>query len=370
MSAYSLYLVAKAYNISVDWLLGLSDVKIRNKDGFIGPATYGDVLTFLDNLFKKGTAIISNCADTPWVLDESLNTIDGPVLPEFIQIKDEYLFGLIHKLNCARLELNDKNYNIRWKDTLMSEKLNPLPYIQDHDGQQSDSSEQPEPSDQRRQVEQPAGTPEKAMNYEAFKKNTAKRLEILNAGMTYNQFADTLKVSKSTVSDWINCKHMPEIPNLCSVTKTFKKTADWILGLDDDEDRIKFYRNEGSTYGSVLYILNHLIEKRTIGIVTDIADHPNEPDCDKPPKIDGLYTINDDFLVCLLLRLETLKRHSGDGLKKEMEYLFDKYKDINLLSINENTIHISREKVHKLRKGGLYQNIDLDKLYEELQALK
>lgn len=54
MDLYRLYLVANAYNISADWLLGLNDVKDRDGDGFIAPATYGDVLIFLDNLFKKG----------------------------------------------------------------------------------------------------------------------------------------------------------------------------------------------------------------------------------------------------------------------------------------------------------------------------
>jgi len=367
ITIYNIYLIAKAHHVSADWLLGLNNIKIRNGEGFISPSTYGDVLTFLDNLFQKGIAAIIDGTDMPWALDEDLYTTDGPVQPKFFQIKDEHLRGLIQNQICIKRELNDNNFNIAWKDILKSEKTNPLPDNQDYNREQPNQS---------KESEQPADIPKKAVDLNNFKTDTSGRLKkmmvknLIGNKISYRQLKTTLKTSESVVHAWANKGNMPDIFNLCLIAKTYKKTADWILGLDKIEDRIKFYENEGSTYGSALYILNYLMENQTIGFVDDLTGLPSDPDVLNAPKIDGRYIIYDDFLVCLLLRLETLKRHPGNEMNQEIENLFYKYKETNLLPFNENMILASHKIVCELRNDGHYQNIDLDKLYERLQALQ
>ena len=50
--------------------------------------------------------------------------------------------------------------------------------------------------------------------------------------MTQTELADLLYVSQDTISLWELGKSLPDIENLVKLTKIFKVTADYILGID------------------------------------------------------------------------------------------------------------------------------------------
>lgn len=54
-SAATLIEMARVYNVSVDWLLGVSDHKQHTSNLDVGSLTYSDVLAVIDRLYENGT---------------------------------------------------------------------------------------------------------------------------------------------------------------------------------------------------------------------------------------------------------------------------------------------------------------------------
>lgn len=84
----TLYHIAKEYDVSVDWILGLSDVKKRTTS----IKTYGDVLKSFVSLGELGII---------WPFPNNMISVDGsnPELPEVTSfgIRDEILRSLLYE---------------------------------------------------------------------------------------------------------------------------------------------------------------------------------------------------------------------------------------------------------------------------------
>lgn len=88
--------------------------------------------------------------------------------------------------------------------------------------------------------------------------------------------------------------------------------------------------------------------------------------------MNDIFIIDDGFLFCLLLRMVSLKQNEDVAPKGKLEELFEMSKNKLLLSFNienKNLRSDMYEILHRLKGGRRYRDIDLDKLYDELQIL-
>lgn len=352
---YNAYLIAKVFHVSMDWLLGLTGKEGRTII-FKRPATYGDVLIFLGNLFETGTAKIGDTSHH--LLGLEIYASDDLILPKHIMINDKTLCNLVDNLIQARnLSRDDFMDSLDEISAPQAEEL--LQYYEHSD---SSKREKPELSGHT-----DGNTSEKAVDYDSLMEIIAGQLKKSLDGMAYQAYAKKIGFPKNTLYGWIHMDNMPSIDKLCLLAKQSGKSIDWMLGLDEVENRNKFYQGERYTYGSVYYILGHLIAKGTIGFVYESAS-----DDANTSKVNDLFSINDGFLFCLLLRMETLYHNAGFAPEGRLEQLFEMYKNKPLLSFNienQNLIPDKDKILCEMKMGRRYRDIDLDKLYQNLQVL-
>ena len=348
-----IYLIAKACNVSIDWLLGLSVEKSRDGKNFKLLATYGDVLSILSNLFEKEIFGIANSSHH--TLDEGISE-SGILLLQYIQICDTqngtHLLGRIKELYNIR-DVSEKEITEAWKRTIKLEINNPIP----------------EKQVSRQTTGNKTDTSAKVLDDKSLIEQVNNQLCKLRNGRSDKDFGKTIRVAPSTVQGW-GVDHLPKTYHLYKIAKVYNVPADWILGLDGAGCTIIPWENEVHTYGDVLSILKHLLDKGTIGSIPFSSNDPDD-DCDYGynPVINDLFIIADPFLYGLLLKQKILERFSDSMFKEIFEEPIDKYKDYPLLSFKKDI----RPDVHKnlinLWDVKTNQDIDFDKLYEDLRKL-
>lgn len=361
---YNLYVIAVTGEVSADWLLGLSNEKHRSEKNFKRPTTYGDVLFILNRLFEMDIISIGN--SDHWLLDTDIYTAEGITLPKYIQIKDMHLIELIQVLNRAK-NMSKKNFEKEWEQTLKSQMNTPL--------QQYGNSPDYDECKAGRSKENKTDDSTKALTQNDLAAIVKEQLYKLQNGKSYREFGKKIGIDKtSTISGWFQTKiHLPTSYHLYKIAKAYDIDADWLLGLDKSEDTDIPLENEDYTYGGVLLILKHLIEKGTIGFVEAYSPSFEDPNGYGNNKniavIDDLFAIDDRFLFCLLLQQEILERYSTAAFKELSEELFNKYKDFLLLPFNKDMRCDSDKILYSLWNREINQDINLDELYKALQAL-
>ena len=97
--------IAKKYNVSVDWLLGLSDNYSTNK-----LKTYADIL---QNIFQLATSLNNLEFDFDGISIDGYEDEDGEFLTDtYITISDDTLAFLLNKLNKTYILYKDKTIDI------------------------------------------------------------------------------------------------------------------------------------------------------------------------------------------------------------------------------------------------------------------
>lgn len=113
----TIYNIAQKYNVSVDWLLGLSDVKKR----ISSVQTYGDVLKAFVSLGEMGII---------WPFPNSMISVDGrdTELPEVTSfgVNDEILHSLLYEWRC--MAQSPKDIYDMWMEKRI-EEYSSIPYI-------------------------------------------------------------------------------------------------------------------------------------------------------------------------------------------------------------------------------------------------
>lgn len=113
----TVYSIAKEYDVSVDWLLGLSDVKKRATSIM----TYGDVLKIFVTLGEEGII---------WPFSSNMISIDGrnPELPEVTSfgVNDEILHSLLYEWK--RMAQSPRDIYDMWLKKRI-EEYSEIPYI-------------------------------------------------------------------------------------------------------------------------------------------------------------------------------------------------------------------------------------------------
>ena len=352
---YNAYLIANVFRVSMNWLLGLTGKMNKNIVFYKRPSTYGDVLIFFSQICEIGTAAIYDAEH--YIINLDIYASDGLTLPQYIVINDKKLYEPIEKLIRAR-SLNENDFIDSLEEMFESQMELPLQYC-DNNGHY------------REKQIQTSGctgdnTAKKILSPDGLKEKIADWLEKLTNDMSQRKLATEIRCPKSTLCDWISKKSIPKISDICLLANKFEKSADWILGMDENENRDKFYKGEWYTYGGVLYILGHLIANGTIGFIGELSPFASDDD-ENAPKMNDIFSINDGFLFCLLLRMESLKRNSNFAPKGKLEQLFETYKNFPLLSYNIENKNLKPDidKILCNLKGNKrYRDIDLDRLYE------
>lgn len=107
LSAASLLAISKAYHVTTDWLLGLSDEKTTEHRIDSSKLTYADVIAVLDEMYRRGTIHVGS--------DYNGNYAD----PSDIQVDDKvliYLLNARNQMNGAGQEMLDI-----WRDKAMKD---------------------------------------------------------------------------------------------------------------------------------------------------------------------------------------------------------------------------------------------------------
>lgn len=260
-----IYLIAVACNVSVDWLLGLSAGKSRSRKSFTHPATYGNVLSILNNLIKMNVIEIDDSiGQTHEKLDDDFDDINDVILPTYIQINDEHLINLLKDLYRSQ-GLIERKFTDIWKEILALERNKPIQDIQAHDGNSDYNGMESEQATGKE-----TAVPVKFLDDNGLKKQVAAQLEKLKKELTYKEFGKKIGVPSSNVSGWMgNADHLPKTYQIYKIAKAYNVSADWILGLEEADCMDLPWGDEMYTYGSVLSMLKDLIDKGTIGFVQE-----------------------------------------------------------------------------------------------------
>lgn len=379
-----IYLIAKACDVSIDWLLGLSVEKTRSRRMFKYPSTYGDVLSILNDLIKMEVIIIIEdishkvkkivgCYNQT---NEEINTDNYVTIPQYIRIEDGHLIDLFKDLYRSQ-GLMEKEFADAWKKMLILEPNKPL---QKHnDNPDYNGVEFGRGNDKETAVSA------EFLDDNALKKHVAEQLGKLKNDLSDTEFGNKIGVPKSTVNGWLNPNGpLPQTYHLYKIAKEYNVPADRILCLEEYSCAAIPWEDKIYTYGSILSMLKDLIDKGTIGFVQeydpyDCFDNPDDGcNDDYAPVIEDHLVIDDPFLFSLLLSLSKLKQYSTKNLKKILEEPFNKYKDYPLLSFKKDTKYGSYKSIrndlgkilHNAWDGNIEHNIDFDKLYKDLQMLR
>lgn len=377
----NIYLIAKACNVSADWLLGLSDEKSRYRKSFTQPATYGTALSILNNLIKINVIEIDDSSGIEYEgLADDVNDNNDVILPTHIQINDEYLIELLKDLYRSQ-GLSEKRFIDTWKEMLKSKLNKPIQGIQAHDGNPNHNDMK---SGQATGKETTVSA--KFLDDNDLKNQIAEQLGKLKNDLSGEEFGKKAGIPKSTVNGWFSEKsHLPETSHIYKIAKAYAVHVDWILGLEEADCMDLPWGDEMYTYGSVLSMLKDLIDKGTIGFVQEcIPPFDNLDDgCNDnyAPIIEDHLAIDDPFLFGLLLDQSEPEQYSTkemkETLEEESEKPINKYKDYPLLSFKKDTRYGSYKTIrsdlskilHNVWDGNIDPDIDFDKLYKDLQKL-
>lgn len=103
-SAATLIEIAKAYHVSVDWLLGLSEQKEHTSNLDVSNLTYSDVMAVIDKLYENGTI----------QMGYDYNSYGNESDPGMLLVQDKILLFLLEGMD----KLSGDNADIAglWKD--------------------------------------------------------------------------------------------------------------------------------------------------------------------------------------------------------------------------------------------------------------
>ena len=94
---------------------------------------------------------------------------------------------------------------------------------------------------------------------------TKDRLAIVFKGDTQEVTARKLNTTQGNVSKWLNGSQIPTPDMLLEISKAYKVSVDWILGISEHSE-IDGLAVEKLTYEQIAMVLDRLIENNTIEV--------------------------------------------------------------------------------------------------------
>lgn len=161
---------------------------------------------------------------------------------------------------------------------------------------------------------------------------------------TQETVARKLITSQSNVSKWLNGQ-MPTTDNLISISKAYKVSVDWLLGISDEKE-IDGVVLEKMTYENTARIIDKLIEWGIIEIpdleqiprqeIEDEEVTDDEEDSSREPRFDSDYIkINDRILSFMLRRRYKIYEVGDDMVDFWKNTSLPKYHGLRLLKYNK-----------------------------------
>lgn len=138
-------------------------------------------------------------------------------------------------------------------------------------------------------------------NNEINKDLIAKRLSEIFQGESQKVTAEKLNTSQSNVSKWIKGDQLPTTDYMFSISRLYKVSIDWLIGLSDKRD-INDIGFEKLTYEQVALFINYLIKKGSIE-VPDLMKIKDKGNMESDSEYNSdYYKIKDRALSYLLRR--------------------------------------------------------------------
>lgn len=123
-----IYIIAKAYAVHVDWILGLEEAYCMDLPWGDEMYTYGSVLSMLKDLIDKGTiGFVQEYIPSFDNLDDNCNDNYAPIIEDHLVIDDPFLFGLLLD------QSKPKQYSTKeFKETLEEQPEKPFNKYKDY----------------------------------------------------------------------------------------------------------------------------------------------------------------------------------------------------------------------------------------------
>lgn len=161
------------------------------------------------------------------------------------------------------------------------------------------------------------------------------RLSEVFEGETQQVTADKLATQQGTVSKWLNGQAIPPTETLLYISKMYRVSTDWLLGLSDEKE-IDGVVMEKLTYEQIARVIDRLLEMGSIEI-PDLeqfngSSESDEFDGERKPNYDSDYIkVNDRALSFILRRRQAFYDIDEEYLEDWMEKVVKKFKGVKLL---------------------------------------
>ena len=177
---------------------------------------------------------------------------------------------------------------------------------------------------------------------------SAERLREAFGNDTQAMIAEKVCATQSSISKWLSGDGAPGIDSLCEISKAYKVSVDWLLGLSDQKEIVDVSK-DNLTYELLGRIIDDLLSSGTL-IIPDLntvipgsaastgeeASDDEEP-LMSPPRYDSDYLkVRDRVLSFMLRRRMKLYEMGKDFEGTWRERSLSNYKGIRILDFNGN----------------------------------
>lgn len=208
-----------------------------------------------------------------------------------------------------------------------------------------------------------------------LKEQVSRHLTEVFQGETQEVTARKLNTTQGNVSKWVSGSQVPTSDMLCEISKAYKVSVDWILGISPQKE-IDGVVLEKLTYEQITRIMDMLFQNKNFSIpnLADLA--PNEVEYEEdengenvpitpPPQYDSDYIkVNDRLLSYLLRRRYKIQLTGEDMLDMWKENKLPNFMGLKLLKYDGSV-----EETIDTRSWSSFGDAEWVELIKELSTL-
>lgn len=208
-----------------------------------------------------------------------------------------------------------------------------------------------------------------------LKEQVSRHLTEVFQGETQETTARKLNTTQGNVSKWVSGSQVPTSDMLCEISKAYKVSVDWILGISSQKE-IDGVVLEKLTYEQITRIVDALIQNNNFSIPNLAELTPNEIEYEEDengesvpippvPQYDSDYIkVNDRLLSYLLRRRYKIQLTGEDMLDMWKENKLPNFMGLKLLKYDGSV-----EETIDTRSWSSFGDAEWVELIKELSAL-
>lgn len=208
-----------------------------------------------------------------------------------------------------------------------------------------------------------------------IKIQVSRHLTEVFQGETQEVTARKLNTTQGNVSKWVSGSQVPTSDMLCEISKAYKVSVDWILGISPQKE-IDGVVLEKLTYEQITRIIDMLLQNKNLSIPNLAELVPNEVEYEEdengesvpvipPPQYDSDYIkVNDRLLSYLLRRRYKIQLTGEDMLEMWKENKLPNFMGLKLLNYNGSV-----EETIDTRSWSSFGDAEWIELIKELSTL-